>query len=273
MRNARARTRVLAKVTQRLRGIPTSRFAVNSLGIQMGGRQGFIPRLYKLTEVPLSDPHSTAVYTEAQLDKFMSKVTQRVGSGAKTNQNHGPLPHIPQTRARDGSSTHPQLRSPFPLQARAQRAGPYLGVLHLLRTAHLRPHSVCRFRARALGAEPPAPATERSPENPRRSGGSAPGPRPLTAHPPWASLARPPSPLGVRATSPSGACARGGASRTASSFGWPPTNHAWLLNGCHPLRGNRFLRRRSLSRSKPKSFVFYLMISQHGKLRRVSPNL
>lgn len=85
MRNARARTRVLAKVTQRLRGIPTSRFAVNSLGIQMGGRQGFIPRLYKLTEVPLSDPHSTAVYTEAQLDKFMSKVTQRVGSGAKAN--------------------------------------------------------------------------------------------------------------------------------------------------------------------------------------------
>lgn len=137
------------------------------------------------------------------------------------NQSQGPLPHVPQTRAPAGSSTHPQLRSPFPLQAGAPRARPSPGPPRLLRTPCLRPHSPCCFGAGALRADQPAPTKERSPENPRGSSGSAPGPRPFPAHLPRASLARPPPPLGVRATSPSGACAGGGASRAASSLAAP----------------------------------------------------
>lgn len=117
--------------------------------------------------------------------------------------------------------THPQLRSPFPPQAGAPRAGPSQGPPRLLWTPRLRPHSPCGFRTQAQGSCPPARPPEHSPENPRSSGGSAPGTRPLPAHTPRAALARPPPHLGVRATSPSGAPARGGASRVAFISGCP----------------------------------------------------
>lgn len=167
------------------------------------------------------------------------------------------------------SPTHPQLWSPFPLQAGAPRAGPSRGPPRLLWTPRLRPHSPRGFRAQAQSSCRPAPATECSPENPRSSGGSAPRPRPLPAHTPRAALARPPPHLGVRATSPSGAPARGGASRVASS------------SRCQlrfPLAGPTAERKSFSSqtfsdRSMPKSFVSDLVIPQQGKLRRVSPNL
>lgn len=74
--------------------------------------------------------------------------------------------------------THPQLRSPFPPQAGAPRAGPARGPPRLLWTPRLRPHSPCGFLAQAEGSCRPARPTECSPENPRSSGGSAPGPPP-----------------------------------------------------------------------------------------------
>ena len=150
----------------------------------------------------------------------MSKITQRTGEwDLDSNLGHGPLPQAPQTRARRVAPLTRSSGAPFPLQAGTPRPQPSRGPLRLLGTPRLRPHSPCGFRAGPRGACLPAPATERSPENPRSSGGSAPGPRPLPAHLPRAALAGPPPHLGVRATSPSGALARGGASCAASNSG------------------------------------------------------
>ena len=150
----------------------------------------------------------------------MPKVTQRVGGGARF-RTWAPAPSllIPKPGPRAGSSTHPQLRSPFPLEAGVPRAGPWPGPPRLLGTLRLRPQSLCRSPTRAPGASRPAPVTKRSPEKPRGSGGSAPGHRPLPAHPPWAALAGPPPRLCVRASSPSGARAGGGASCAACRSG------------------------------------------------------
>lgn len=140
-------------------------------------------------------------------------------------------------------------------------------------------------------SHPPAPAEERSPENPRRAGGSAPRLRPLPAHRPRAALARPPPPLDVRATSASGPRAGGGASRRGRGLtpgaGRRRTGRGVACGLLLPLpmhfprcrpedlrkphRGNAFPFQSFLNKYEPEVFVSNLVTPpQRGRCSRAS---
>lgn len=174
----------------------------------------------KLSAVPFPDPHFKAEATEAQRGtETCLRSHSGLGVGPGLDPGTEPPPSCFPNSGPGGQLHSPSAPEPLPASGRTPRAGPSPGPPRLLSTPRQHPHSLCGFRARSRGGDLPAPATERSPESPRRSGGSAPGPRPLPAHPSRAALAWPPPHLGVRATSPSGACAGGGASRAAFSSG------------------------------------------------------
>lgn len=102
-----------------------------------------------------------------------------------SNLAQGPFLQAPQVSARGWHTTRPHFQSSSPPQA-GPKARSWTDIQDLFKISHLSPHSSRSFRTRALGARQTAPPNSAH-LSPRRSGGSAPSPRPspVPAQPAW----------------------------------------------------------------------------------------